>query len=73
VLKKRLSSITLLDVFQLFVYHTREAGEDAVAHAAAQLLQPLTVSLGHTTLADFALRLGRPSGGSRRRSTTTPG
>lgn len=68
VLKKRLASITLLDVFQLFVYRTREAGEDAVAHAAAQLLQPLTVSLGHTTLAEFAQRLGRPANSGRRRA-----
>jgi membrane protein len=59
VLKKKLAVVSLLDVFEVFIYHPDDAGEDAVSHAAAQLLQPLAASLGSDTLEDFARRLGR--------------
>lgn len=59
VLKKKLSTVSLLDVFELFVYHPDDAGADVVSNAAAQLLQPLTTALGSDTMEDFARRLGR--------------
>lgn len=59
VLKKKLAAVPLLDVFEVFIYHPDDAGEDVVSHAAAQLLQPLATSLGSDTLEDFARRLGR--------------
>jgi len=59
VLKRKLSAVSLLDVFELFVYHPDDAGADAVAHAAAQLLLPLTGALGGETVEAFARRLGR--------------
>ncbi|MGL6070444.1 YihY family inner membrane protein [Craterilacuibacter sp.] len=56
VLSRKLSAVTMAELFQLFVYRG-DAADDNLAEAVDSLFQPFVDQLDNTTLADFALRV----------------
>jgi len=59
VLRKRLSAITLAELFQLFIYRADPEQDDAIGHAVEAMLQPMLGTLSDTTIAAFAARQPR--------------
>jgi len=59
VLMKKLSTLALSELFQLFVYRADLANDDAIGQGVEDLLSSVTERLQHVTLEDFARRLGR--------------
>ncbi len=58
VLGRKLSTINLAELFQLFVYRG-DVEDDALAEEVERVFQPFVDQLESTTLADFALRVAR--------------
>ncbi|QEL56767.1 YihY family inner membrane protein [Chromobacterium paludis] len=59
VLMKRLSAISLAELFELFVYRRDGQRGDALERTLDALLGPLTAGLQAETVADFARRVGQ--------------
>ncbi|UTH75295.1 YihY family inner membrane protein [Chromobacterium sp. IIBBL 290-4] len=59
VLRKRLSAITLAELFELFVYRRSSAGGDGLSEALTDVMGPLSDGLQAVTAADFARRVGQ--------------
>ncbi len=59
VLSRKLSSITLADLFSLFVYRSQSGAGDTMSQALEAQMTPVLGSLQAVTVEDFALRLER--------------
>ncbi|HJU49636.1 MAG TPA: YhjD/YihY/BrkB family envelope integrity protein, partial [Pseudogulbenkiania sp.] len=59
VLMRKLETISLSDLFQLFVYRSDVGHDDDIGQGLDDLLAPALERLDQETLADFARRVGR--------------